>query len=99
MNIHYQPPMHLSEEMERILKSKAKGINLHAEHLDIAVQEHNLEKALAILRVLQSDIEITEQGLLQGVRYGDEEAFERGENPSRSEPNHSIQKAKETFEA
>ena len=91
--------MKLSETLERILKSKAKGIALHAEQLDQAVQELKLEKALAIIRVLQSDIEITEQGLLQGVRYGSQEAFVRGENSAGGEPNYSSQEAKETSKA
>ena len=99
MNAEFDLSLRLSEPLERILKSKARGIALHAEQFDQAVRELKMEEALAILRVLQSDLEITEQGLIQGVRFGDQEAFRRREITSRGEPDYSSQEAKETSEA
>ena len=47
------------------LEKQGEGIALHAEQFDQAVRELKMEEALAILRVLQSDLEITEQGLIR----------------------------------
>ena len=99
MNEEFFPSRKLSEPLERILNSKTKSIVNHAEELNTAVQERKPEKALAILRVLLTEVEITEQGLLQGVRFGDSETVSGGKNSAGGQPDYRIKEAEEAPEA
>ena len=67
MTEEFYPTREFPEALERILNSKSKAIIHHAEYLHEAVKEQKPEKALAILRILLAEAEITEQGLLQGT--------------------------------
>ena len=80
------PSKKLSEQLGRILDSKSEILVHSAEEFKQSINERKVEKSLAIIRILHSELEIAEQAVLQGIRFGDEETFSGGEDSAGGEP-------------
>ena len=95
MNAELFPSQKLSEELGRILESKAEILVHTAEEFRESIKERKVEKSLAIIRILHSELEIAEQAVLQGIRFGDEETSSGGEDSAGGEPDPLREETKE----
>lgn len=95
MNAELFPSQKLSEELGRILESKAEILVHTAEEFRESIKERKVEKSLAIIRILLAEIEISEQAVLEGIRFGNETAISRGENSPGGEPDPLREETKE----
>ena len=89
------PSRKLSEQLGRILDSKSEILVHSAEEFRQSINERKVEKSLAIIRILLAEIEISEQAVLEGIRFGNETAISRGEDPPGGEPDPLREETKE----